>query len=270
MEAQQLTHKIAAMMPKKEKPKIHYLKLKAQTVDPDTQTRIVIGEQCNNCLKKGKPKACLTCGMVYYCGKECQKAHWGEHKKICKRLRETYVHTDPDRNREADGGVQIRSAKTLDRRSGLTKTLDMSLANLIAHSHSDRKHLNHCLRKMCSPIVYGFYTDPKFAIRSFPAGFRPDIRRPPLQLATNEGLVISLGCKVVHTECVLETSRIPKITDAVSTRLNSLYEAIMRKATYPELLNIIRGKENLAVTLLADNLDISHFFDTVNNLKISH
>ena len=27
---------------------------------------------------------CSACKMVTYCSRECQKDHWGEHKRICK------------------------------------------------------------------------------------------------------------------------------------------------------------------------------------------
>ena len=28
---------------------------------------------------------CSVCMMVYYCGRECQKGHWKEHKQVCKK-----------------------------------------------------------------------------------------------------------------------------------------------------------------------------------------
>ena len=41
---------------------------------------------CANC---GKPSAeglrqCAGCKKVRYCGKECQKIHWKQHKPMCK------------------------------------------------------------------------------------------------------------------------------------------------------------------------------------------
>ncbi|KAJ3411381.1 hypothetical protein HDV05_002306 [Chytridiales sp. JEL 0842] len=39
---------------------------------------------CLVCNVKGKKlKACSICRLVYYCGVDCQKAHWSEHKKVC-------------------------------------------------------------------------------------------------------------------------------------------------------------------------------------------
>ncbi|KAI4244092.1 MAG: hypothetical protein LQ352_006916 [Teloschistes flavicans] len=39
---------------------------------------------CDTCGKRLKElKACGGCGKVRYCGKECQKAGWKEHKRVC-------------------------------------------------------------------------------------------------------------------------------------------------------------------------------------------
>ena len=34
-----------------------------------------------------KLRACAKCRAVRYCGRECQKAHWGEHKGVCKDVK---------------------------------------------------------------------------------------------------------------------------------------------------------------------------------------
>lgn len=47
----------------------------------DKNTPITV---CNNCLKTSKVSKCGQCGNVAYCGKECQKADWSEHKGKCK------------------------------------------------------------------------------------------------------------------------------------------------------------------------------------------
>ena len=46
------------------------------------------GDACVACKKKFEQnkKRCSACKKVYYCSVECQRNHWGEHKKICKKL----------------------------------------------------------------------------------------------------------------------------------------------------------------------------------------
>ena len=34
----------------------------------------------------GKLKVCEGCRNARYCGRQCQKAHWKQHKKECRRL----------------------------------------------------------------------------------------------------------------------------------------------------------------------------------------
>ena len=41
-------------------------------------------EEDNADLKGQRMKKCARCRAVVYCGKECQVAHWSEHKKVCK------------------------------------------------------------------------------------------------------------------------------------------------------------------------------------------
>ena len=54
------------------------------------RTRIVGGQVlervCAVCdADDVKLRHCSLCRAVYYCGKECQKAHWAQHKAVCKR-----------------------------------------------------------------------------------------------------------------------------------------------------------------------------------------
>jgi len=39
---------------------------------------------CSSCGERGKVK-CSGCGLAYYCGAACQKAHWKAHRPACKR-----------------------------------------------------------------------------------------------------------------------------------------------------------------------------------------
>ena len=38
---------------------------------------------CGACNHANAPLRCTACKKVRYCGKECQKAHWNEHKSVC-------------------------------------------------------------------------------------------------------------------------------------------------------------------------------------------
>ncbi|VDC00713.1 unnamed protein product [Peniophora sp. CBMAI 1063] len=44
---------------------------------------------CSHCKKECGPRACKKCRQVAYCGAECQKADWPEHKKNCATLAAT-------------------------------------------------------------------------------------------------------------------------------------------------------------------------------------
>ena len=42
-----------------------------------------------SCYACGEPGAlrCSACASAHYCGKDCQRAHWPQHKVDCKRIR---------------------------------------------------------------------------------------------------------------------------------------------------------------------------------------
>ena len=43
--------------------------------------------KCNNCSgEMDKPKTCVGCRSVQYCGKSCQKQCWSSHKVLCKAI----------------------------------------------------------------------------------------------------------------------------------------------------------------------------------------
>ena len=53
-------------------------------VDPEWRKK-----SCLMCMKDEKPDAkfqyCAKCRSVCYCSKECQKAHWRDHKLACSK-----------------------------------------------------------------------------------------------------------------------------------------------------------------------------------------
>ena len=98
------------------------------TTSPDTQATSSSSSQqqqqqqqqpetCAQCTKSDteKPlKQCLKCHSVAYCSKECQKAHFKSHKKVCASLAQEYTKTHepkmasraPARGGERDRGLQ--------------------------------------------------------------------------------------------------------------------------------------------------------------------
>ena len=49
--------------------------------EPSTMTQ----DECSFCKRKSDTmKKCTRCGEAQYCGKECQREHWKDHKAICK------------------------------------------------------------------------------------------------------------------------------------------------------------------------------------------
>jgi len=48
---------------------------------------------CVVCGTAGTPsRKCSVCRSVYYCGEECQQAHWREHKSVCKARAKQGIH----------------------------------------------------------------------------------------------------------------------------------------------------------------------------------
>lgn len=44
-------------------------------------------------LARGKGCVCSACLTAHYCGRECQSAHWQQHKQVCKRLKQPKAPT---------------------------------------------------------------------------------------------------------------------------------------------------------------------------------
>lgn len=59
------------------------------------QTVLVSVTECGKCKKEATQLLCGKCFSQAYCGKECQTAHWKEHKQVCplllKMVEESYL-----------------------------------------------------------------------------------------------------------------------------------------------------------------------------------
>jgi MYND finger len=56
-----------------------------ETVQKTVQGTVPQEKVCNVCGKGGRLKKCGRCETVFYCGVECQKKDWDEHKGKCRR-----------------------------------------------------------------------------------------------------------------------------------------------------------------------------------------
>ncbi|KAH3953391.1 MYND-type zinc finger protein samB [Parastagonospora nodorum] len=74
--------------------------------------------QCAQCAKSPDTlKQCLKCHSVAYCGKDCQKAHFKMHKKVCASLAQEYVKA----NEPKMASRSTAGAKAGGRERGLQK-----------------------------------------------------------------------------------------------------------------------------------------------------
>ena len=55
-------------------------------------------------------KACTGCNMVYYCSRQCQVAHWGTHKHLCKKFRKQQKM--PQQEQEGEEGSRQMGKQT--------------------------------------------------------------------------------------------------------------------------------------------------------------
>jgi hypothetical protein len=55
----------------------------------------VVPAECAYCrVVTPSLKACTKCRMVKYCGEQCQKLHWADHRSLCKQI--AGANADPD------------------------------------------------------------------------------------------------------------------------------------------------------------------------------
>ena len=81
-----------------------------QTDGTTTRVNMITGTHsaiaCARCgFLAAKMQTCGGCGILHYCGRDCQKAHWPAHKARCKSIRENLarqgVHMDEDASSKA-------------------------------------------------------------------------------------------------------------------------------------------------------------------------
>jgi len=68
------------------------------------------GSLCDKCLPEtGSLRRCKSCMLIRYCSRECQKAHWKQHKQYCS------ANVEIQRTREALGGWIAERQRTFEK-----------------------------------------------------------------------------------------------------------------------------------------------------------
>ncbi|KAJ8309710.1 hypothetical protein KUTeg_011575 [Tegillarca granosa] len=81
--------------------------LSSMKEDQDT----ALGDMCARCQTSSRPlKKCSKCLVVCYCSKECQIAHWRDHKPVCNTITESNlpeILKRDKKNSNSDGGPNV-------------------------------------------------------------------------------------------------------------------------------------------------------------------
>lgn len=94
-----------------------------------------MGKCSNPACDKCDSFKCSACSTIGYCGKECQKLHWLNHKKSCKTARESYILPD-----------NLSNILELEFEKSSTATCEAMLANpisidLLLHTYLEKNSI---------------------------------------------------------------------------------------------------------------------------------
>ncbi|XP_034841219.1 histone-lysine N-methyltransferase SMYD3 [Maniola hyperantus] len=119
------------------------------------------GNRCDNCLKQCKVLKCSACQFVHYCGKNCQRDAWVDHKWECANLKRVSPKVIPDaarmmakiinRIQRSDGGTH---------KAYYTATSFRRWKDLMSHYtdlKTDKKRMDH-FTSLCG-VLYEFLKD---------------------------------------------------------------------------------------------------------------
>lgn len=112
----------------------------------------LLKERCNYCFKRLKLFRCSVCHYVHYCGRDCQKLAWTEHKQECGKLKRIQPRIVPDAALLM-ARVILKLKKGGDQeKSFYTKTKFRKFKDLMSH-YSDLKQ--DCKRMEHFTSLYG-------------------------------------------------------------------------------------------------------------------
>ena len=63
--------------------------VKRKSLSPDAPIPVSCLSPCVVCGKADHTRTCSGCKLTAYCGRECQKKHWPQHKAVCRARSQT-------------------------------------------------------------------------------------------------------------------------------------------------------------------------------------
>ncbi|XP_066994320.2 histone-lysine N-methyltransferase SMYD3 [Anabrus simplex] len=112
-------------------------------------------QRCDFCFKRANLLRCSACRYVYYCGRDCQKQGWTEHKYECPYLRQIFPRILPDAARVMSK-IILKLQKGGDQERGYyTSTNFRKFKDLMSHYtdlKQDSKRIEH-FTSLCAVIM---------------------------------------------------------------------------------------------------------------------
>ncbi|KAK6525427.1 hypothetical protein TWF694_005565 [Orbilia ellipsospora] len=118
---------------------------------------------CATCGNSGETiKHCAKCKSEFYCSRDCQKAHWKEHKKVCGKT------TPVEPAADASFSSSDKPFHSLDAGTWLHNRSEKDTFTLLIDTYRFRANDNLNLEKKTDPDdVLGGATDSSVAFRRF-------------------------------------------------------------------------------------------------------
>ena len=129
----------------------------------------IVNACCADCGKDGggvSLKACKSCMLVRYCNADCQKNHWAEHKRDCKRrvaeLRDAALFKDPPVKKDCPicfipMPTRLISCVSLPNATiSSVPIYDFAVANVELTKREMEQYYPCCGKSICAGCVHSF------------------------------------------------------------------------------------------------------------------